>query len=46
MRNREVAEALGISAKTVEAHLAHIYAKLAIRSRAELGRAFGSIEGS
>jgi len=40
MRNREVAEALGISAKTVEAHLAHIYAKLAIRSRAELGRAF------
>jgi DNA-binding CsgD family transcriptional regulator len=45
MRNREVAEALGISAKTVEAHLAHIYAKLAIRSRAELGRAFGTIEG-
>ena len=39
-RNREVADALGISAKTVEAHLARVYAKLAIRSRAELGRAF------
>jgi DNA-binding CsgD family transcriptional regulator len=42
MRNREVADELGISAKTVEAHLAHIYAKLAIRSRAELGRAFAA----
>jgi DNA-binding CsgD family transcriptional regulator len=39
LRNREVAEALGISAKTVEAHLARVYDKLGIRSRAELGRA-------
>ena len=35
--NREIAEALFISPKTVEANLAHIYRKLGIRSRAELG---------
>ncbi|MFD6178416.1 MULTISPECIES: helix-turn-helix transcriptional regulator [unclassified Isoptericola] len=35
--NREVAAALSMSAKTVEAHLSRAYAKLAIRSRAELG---------
>jgi DNA-binding CsgD family transcriptional regulator len=39
LRNREVADQLGISSKTVEAHLARVYAKLGIRSRAELGRA-------
>ena len=38
MRNREVAAALFISPKTVEANLARIYRKLGIRSRAELGR--------
>jgi DNA-binding CsgD family transcriptional regulator len=35
--NREVAEALFISAKTVEANLSRVYRKLGIRSRAELG---------
>ena len=35
--NREVAETLFISTKTVEAHLARAYRKLGIRSRAELG---------
>lgn len=35
--NRQVAAALFISPKTVEANLARIYAKLGIRSRAELG---------
>ena len=40
LRNREVAELLGISPKTVEAHLAQVYGKLGIRSRAELGAAF------
>jgi len=39
LRNHEVAARLGISPKTVEAHLARAYAKLGIRSRAELGRA-------
>jgi ATP/maltotriose-dependent transcriptional regulator MalT len=35
--NREVAQALFISPKTVEANLSRVYRKLEIRSRAELG---------
>jgi DNA-binding NarL/FixJ family response regulator len=38
MKNRDVAAALFISPKTVEANLARIYRKLGIHSRAELGR--------
>jgi DNA-binding CsgD family transcriptional regulator len=38
MTNRDVATALFITPKTVEANLARIYRKLGIRSRAELGR--------
>jgi DNA-binding CsgD family transcriptional regulator len=38
LTNREVAGALFISPKTVEANLARVYHKLGIRSRAELGR--------
>ena len=38
LTNREVAAALFISPKTVEANMARIYQKLEIRSRAELGR--------
>jgi DNA-binding CsgD family transcriptional regulator len=37
LTNRQVAAALFISPKTVEANLARAYRKLAIRSRAELG---------
>jgi len=37
MTNRDVAAALSISLKTVEANLTRIYRKLGIRSRAELG---------
>lgn len=37
LTNREVASALYISPKTVEANLARAYSKLGIRSRAELG---------
>lgn len=39
LTNRAVAARLFMSPKTVEAHLSRIYAKLGIRSRAELGRA-------
>ncbi len=42
--NREMAAALFISPKTVEANLSRIYRKLNIRSRAELGRIIGSAD--
>jgi DNA-binding CsgD family transcriptional regulator len=38
MTNKDVAAALFISPKTVEANLARIYRKLGIKTRAELGR--------
>ena len=41
LTNRAVAERLLISPKTVEASLARAYAKLGIRSRAELGARLG-----
>jgi len=36
--NKEVAQALFMSVKTVEAHLGHVYRKLGVRSRRELAR--------
>ncbi len=44
MKNRDVAAALFISPKTVEANLARIYRKFGIHSRAELGRVIGQSE--
>jgi DNA-binding CsgD family transcriptional regulator len=41
--NREVAAALFMSPKTVEAHLARAYQKLGITSRAELGAVIGRL---
>ena len=41
LTNREVAAALSISPKTVEAALSRVYAKLGIHSRAELGARMG-----
>lgn len=38
--NREVAAALFLSQRTVASHLTHIYAKLGVRSRAELAARF------
>lgn len=38
MSNREVAEALFVSVKTVETNLTRVYRKLGIRSRAQLGK--------
>jgi DNA-binding CsgD family transcriptional regulator len=37
--NREIAQTLFVTQKTVEVHLTHAYRKLDIRSRAQLGRA-------
>jgi len=42
LTNRAVADHLVLSPKTVEAHLARAYAKLGVRSRAELGRRLAS----
>jgi len=36
LRNREIAEALFVTAKTVDVHMMHIYSKLDIHSRSEL----------
>jgi DNA-binding CsgD family transcriptional regulator len=44
--NREVAAALLLGERTVESHLSHVYAKLGIRSRAELARRFRPDEQS
>jgi DNA-binding NarL/FixJ family response regulator len=38
LTNREIASALFLSQTTVASHLSHIYAKLGVRSRAELMR--------
>jgi DNA-binding CsgD family transcriptional regulator len=38
--NKEVAAALYLGQRTVETHLSHVYAKLGVRSRAELARRF------
>jgi DNA-binding NarL/FixJ family response regulator len=43
--NREVAEQLVLSAKTIEAHLRNIYAKLGVRSRVELTRKVNDVSG-
>jgi DNA-binding CsgD family transcriptional regulator len=42
LKNREIAERLFLSPKTVEANLARAYRKLGIRSRAELGAVMGT----
>jgi DNA-binding CsgD family transcriptional regulator len=45
MTNREVAAALFVSPKTVEANLARVYRKLDIKSRAELGAQMANRDG-
>ncbi|HEX8859075.1 MAG TPA: helix-turn-helix transcriptional regulator [Actinomycetes bacterium] len=37
--NREIAQALFVTLRTVEVHLTHAYRKLGIRSRADLAQA-------
>ena len=45
LTNREVAQTLFLSPKTVEANLARVYRKLGISSRAELGATMGRTQG-
>jgi DNA-binding CsgD family transcriptional regulator len=40
--NREIAQALFVSRKTVEMHLGSVYRKLGIHSREELGEALSA----
>ena len=42
MTNRDIAQALFVTPKTVEVHLSSVYRKLGIASRAQLGGALGS----
>jgi DNA-binding CsgD family transcriptional regulator len=44
LRNREIAAALFVSPKTVEANLARVYRKLGVRSRAELAARWSSLQ--
>jgi DNA-binding NarL/FixJ family response regulator len=45
LSNRDVAAKLFVSQKTVEHNLTHVYRKLEIRSRAELGRRLDELRG-
>ena len=42
MANREIAESLVVTVRTVEFHLSHSYRKLGIDSRGELAAALGA----
>jgi DNA-binding NarL/FixJ family response regulator len=39
--NREIAQALFVTPKTVEVHLSHVYRKFGISSRSQLASALG-----
>jgi DNA-binding NarL/FixJ family response regulator len=45
LRNSEVAEALGITERTVKRHLSNIFAKIGVSDRAELKRLALGAEG-
>jgi DNA-binding NarL/FixJ family response regulator len=42
MTNKQIAQALFVTLRTVEMHLSNTYGKLEIRSRRQLPEAFGS----
>jgi DNA-binding NarL/FixJ family response regulator len=43
LANKEIAQALFVTVRTVEAHLTHAYAKLGVRSRAQLAHSIAAI---
>jgi DNA-binding CsgD family transcriptional regulator len=43
LTNREIAQALFVTGKTVETHMGHVFQKLGIRSRGELVSALGAV---
>jgi len=45
MRNREIAQALFVTTKTVDVHLMHTYRKLDINRRSDLAQALGRQNG-
>ena len=45
MANREIAQALFVSVRTVETHLGHVYQKLDLSSREGLAAALGEEDG-
>src|SRR5204862_936957 len=45
MTNKDIAQALFVTTKTVEVHLSNVYRKLGIGSRAQLGDALGATAG-
>ncbi len=42
LTNREIAQALFVTEKTVEGHLSHVYMKLDVKSRSQLPAALGA----
>ncbi len=46
LTNREIAQSLTVSAKTVETHLRHVFQKLDLSGREQLAAALGSGQGS
>lgn len=46
LTNREIAQALFVSTKTIEAQLSHAYLKLGVRSRGRLGGGGQNIRGA
>lgn len=45
MKNKEIAQALFVTLRTVEMHLSHAYGKLEISSRDQLPKALGGVNG-
>jgi DNA-binding NarL/FixJ family response regulator len=44
MTNRDIAQALFVTPKTIEVHLSSVYRKLGISSRSQLDRALATVE--